>query len=397
MASDEHTGERAVPGAVPAPYVGDVGPYVGGSIEDFIDTASFGITGASYVTDTTDGTPKWQIGVQDAMQNGSTDAYSASKVHIRQICMLPPPTIGYTAFGLQPLQGGPPQGANEAVGDPMAGQYGFLDYTLDFTWAYNAWVKYYYFESDSWSTVDTDWLAISRPWNETDPATGELLYGTISSIPGNGYTEWNKWYWEEGWATYATAGDLKPGTYGRQGYVCYDESIMLVDWFDQYSADGVVDDNLHFYSHELAVLPSYPSSETGAYAGFRKTKPTLESTVGDWSSRFRTTYKWDDVPDDVIDDLRTRFKIISTQGVVTGMGATMDDWLDTQYAAIAASLYYSVVPKQFTAKMQKAEPISEEDLSALITYSLASNTATTAADTTTISTGMTTTTTDGSY
>ena len=368
------------------------GPYAAGyygtnpDVDEFLDTTFYGITRDARDSELLDA-PKWEIGVKEAL------AVEMAKVQVREICILPPPTIGLLA-PRRPLQGGPPWGGSDPIGDPMQGLAGFLDHTRDFQWAYAAWKKQYAWESSADDEVsgliDEDWETITRGWD------GGTVEDTTSNIPGNKYTEWNDWYWGLGVDAYdfdaliTTVVDYK-----NLGYVFYSQDFFFWNWQNTGLIDFAYDmgvvlsmENLTYYAHDLEIVRDAwrQTSSTATTDPSSKKYPVMDSAVGDYSTRFRTTYKWDGVPERWERDLRTRFKLMSGWDVVDGQLTVMDDWLDTQYAAMAASLYYSVVPKQFTAKMQKGTAIPEEDLSALVTYGLASNVAAAAIDTSAAST-----------
>jgi len=280
--------------------------------------------------------------------------YDGVKLTIQVVPKFLPPTIGFTGTALTPnyvwVDIDRSWGGNEAAGNPMAGQYGFLDYTRDFTWVYKCDVDTTHTATESMSTSS---------WDDEGPGWPTLFE-----------------YWDD-------------ESYAAEPWMTYMEEYVIWNWYDTEFSDVVInpvlqragedDDYVAEYMENLllyniSMRPLKPSPDSGGY-GDKQLPRRLDAgeasstyTGGSSMERFLTEYAWPGDNHAIINDLRKRFKLISGTTSIPGQKTVMDQWLEVQYGIIADSIYHSVVPKQFTAKMQKALPISESGLSAMVHF-----------------------------
>jgi len=277
--------------------------------------------------------------------------YDGVKLTIQVVPKFLPPTIGFTGTALTPnyvwVDIDRSWGGNEAAGNPMAGQYGFLDYTRDFTWVYKC-------------TVD-------RPLVDLDLQQWTGGNQVVVEEEGPGWPTLFE-YWDD-------------ESYAAEPWMTYMEEYVIWNWYDTEFSDvinpvlqraGEDDDYVAEYMENLllyniSMRPLKPDPDSSGYGD--KHMPTrLNAGSAEGQGVFLTEYKWPGDNHAIINDLRKRFKLISGTTSIPGQKTVMDRWLDDQYGIIANSIYHSVVPKQFTAKMQKALPISESGLSAMVHF-----------------------------
>ena len=215
-----------------------------------------------------------------------------------------------------------------------------------------------------WSTFP-DWLS-------TNYLKEEAGYTTYTR-----HQCWWKWY-EESEGSYEDLSlSEKDGNLYKYSHNIYPTNAPA-DFEDLH--DAVEGDNIRVTMNRLTQPTSYDNLDAYSEPHNADVVHTnfIQDNAGPWPAgnrAYRIQYKRPS--DETLGEqglngnygcLRPRYKIMSeVMGVVNAH-------LTTQYQSIADSLYYSVIPRQFTAKVQKAKPIPPQGISSMIHYSSLSRT-----------------------